>query len=82
MRTKMMIAIGITVIGNSYGSQGAAREAAPAFEQSEGSLERMHGWMRGWWRKATPEQRIWAEVQMRRSFPEMGEHLAGHDDRR
>jgi hypothetical protein len=36
----------------------------------------MMEWLAAWWGQASPEERIWAEIQMGRAFPEYLEFVA------
>jgi hypothetical protein len=45
-------------------------------ESSDPRLRLMMEWLAAWWDQATPEERIWAEIQMGRAFPEYLEFVA------
>jgi hypothetical protein len=53
---------------------GKTQEAQPA--SRDGRLTMIVEWLCAWWDRASPEERIWAEIQMGRAFPEYLEFVA------
>lgn len=59
---------------------GAYRvETAAAEDRASGRLGLILAWWGQWWERASPQERVWAEVQLRRSYPEFAEWVRGRD---
>ncbi|RKZ39389.1 MAG: hypothetical protein DRQ49_11655 [Gammaproteobacteria bacterium] len=42
-------------------------------------LELFFNWLTEWWKNADDKNRIWLEIQMKRSFPEYAEWITQHE---
>lgn len=74
---------GISLDAGVCGEDVRIREGGPNYDAGaslDPKLTRIQRWLSGWWKRATPDERIWAEVQLKRAFPELAEYLAHRRD--
>jgi len=76
---------GISLDAGVCGDEVRIRDVTSSYRGGEAldpRLASIQSWLAGWWKRASPDERVWAEVQLRRAFPELAEYLLRGEDRK
>jgi len=55
--------------------RGGVNDAGGAVAEDPADLAAIIAWARAWHATASPEERVWLRVQLRRAIPELGDYL-------